>query len=950
MRSRKPPHSSYPIFEGVGDCSGCPLEKKEREEAHPDFGGFVLPEGHPDDSSVLALGEAPGENERLKFRPFIGAAGFQHQKHLRLLRLPRNALILDNVVRCQPPKNWLAGAPWEKEAISHCSRYLHASLRHFNPKVILTLGDISTRTILGSPGAVVGGHAPRRGYIFRASFGDWFGYVVPTIHPSHIIRGKQNLSILAVDDINKALNLASVGRAPWEDYDPEYVTHPNFADCDAFERRAGAALGGDVWLTCDIETEESPKKSEEDYDEIEDAEITRVAFAYRGGYGISIPWEAAFLPYIQAILSLNTPYIVYWSWPFDHPRLISKGMSIPHKILDGMSLWHWYRTALPQSLGSVSANLTDLAEWKSKFESDLPEYSCTDVDAAIRNTYSTRDAMIAENRFDIFLRHEVEITPLLTQMHKKGMLLDQIKQDSLRKWLSQDLKKVDDEVQKVIPDPVKPYLHYKMVPISFRCRECCGKGYTVKTRTRTRRRVVVEKWKEISPCESCGRLGFLGGKIPPPWTHIVNKHSGVFLKSSAEKLWEDGKLRPLWMFRQKFLPTSPKQVAKYLRSRGFKIPLNYKTERETTDIKAILELIRKHPRDPVLPLFLDYRKLKKLIGQYIDGYVPWEDGRIHTTFARKTQNLRYNSVNPNVQNVTKTSQYAQAIREQFIAAPGFVLGEVDHSGAEAQILGFYAKDEEYIEAAKLGVHSILASHCLVESGDWKDPIDLKSWSKDDIHAAAEEIKHAFPLIYKRAKNCVHGSGYGAVAYKLWKEYREAFPTLRFAEEIQDLFFNTIGKKIKIWHRDTLDFVYDNHYLENVYRYRFEFWDIYKTDWSGKILFDKNGNKKLGDQAKDALAYNPSSTEAAYITEAMLEFKNDSFFRSALVWQIHDSLVWELPDDSRLEERLRHIQTVMTRPSPEMDGLSIEVGMEWGKNWGEKSKKNPDGMKTFSLAA
>ncbi len=79
--------------------------------------------------------------------------------------------------------------------------------------------------------------------------------------------------------------------------------------------------------------------------------------------------------------------------------------------------------------------------------------------------------------------------------------------------------------------------------------------------------------------------------------------------------------------------------------------------------KVINDLIRKHPKDPVLPLFLDYRGLKKLIGQYLDGYTPWKDGRIHTTFGRKPANLRYNSVQPNVQNITKTSKYAQKIRQ-----------------------------------------------------------------------------------------------------------------------------------------------------------------------------------------------------------------------------------------------------------------------------------------------
>lgn len=981
MAQVKPPYSSYPLFEGMS-CIGCILEEKERCEPQipgKEFGGFVLPDGDGE-SGVLGLGEAGGKWERIKSLPFVGDAGFQLAKHLRLLGKGRDALTLYNIVNCQPPGNWLAKSPWEDAAIDHCRPYVRKVLEHYSPTVLHTMGDIPTREVLGSYGAIVEGHAPRRGYVFKTRFEGWSGYVVPGIHPSHILRGKQNLTILAINDLSKSFAIAKNGCAPWESYRPEYVLYPTFDDIEDFIARAATRLNDDCWLNADIETEESPKKGEDEYDEIDDAEITRISFAYRKGYAITIPWKEPFLPYIQRIFNLTTPFHVFWNYKFDVPRLEAKGIRVGEatgsKILDAMEMWHWLYTALPKALGSVAANLTDLHEWKSLFDADPEHYSCVDSDAAIWCVYETRDRMQKQNRLDIFMRHWVDLEPVCTDMYKKGMLLDQIKQAELRKLLVSDLKKVDDEIQSVIPDSVKPSKMYKMVPIMFRCRSCAGKGYQKKTRSKMGpcegcdasgylppeqgwdvcpkckgKGKYSHKFHEINHCLDCANLGYVESDIPKPWTHEVNKRAGYFEQCSVEKACEDGRTRQFWVFKSKFLPTSPKQVASYLRSQDYAVPRNYKTEKETTDVKAIEKLMKAHKKDPVLPLFLDYRKIKKMIGQYIDGYVPWEDGRIHTTFGQKPANLRFNSVKPNVQNVIKRGKYAKIYREQFIAKPGHVLAELDHEGAEAVITGYYADDPDYIRIAKLSVHGILASYCLVNSGDWKEPIDVNTWSDSDIHEAVADIKENFEQVYARSKNCAHGSNYGAVPYKLWMEYREAFPTKAFAEEIQDLYFNTIGRKIKQWQRDTWNLVHKQHWLENVYKYRFHFWDIYKTDWAGNIIIDWRTNEpKLGDQAKDALSFNPASTEAAYIKDAMLRIKENDFLRYALVWQIHDSLIFELPDDSKLEERLQRIVKAMTMPAPEMDGLSIAVGIEIGRNWGPKSKKNPIGMKGLKLAA
>ena len=134
----------------------------------------------------------------------------------------------------------------------------------------------------------------------------------------------------------------------------------------------------------------------------------------------------------------------------------------------------------------------------------------------------------------------------------------------------------------------------------------------------------------------------------------------------------------------------------------------------------------------------------------------------------------------------------------------------------------------------------------------------------------------------------------------------------------------------------------------MYDYRFDFWDVLSPNWYGELEIDhRTGYWKLGDQAKDCLAFNPSSTEAGLMKEVILTIV-DEFpdYIQWLVWMIHDSLVWELPDDRKLEERLHNIEEIMARPVDVMDGLSIECGVDVGYNWGKVSKDNPLGMQSY----
>ena len=119
----------------VGACHKCPLADGRTN--------VVFGEGNPQ-ARVLIVGEAPGKNEDLQGRPFVGAAGKLLDELLAVAGLKREDVFIANVLKCRPPGN----RDPRPEEIELCTPYLREQTRTINPEVIVTLGNFSTKFIL----------------------------------------------------------------------------------------------------------------------------------------------------------------------------------------------------------------------------------------------------------------------------------------------------------------------------------------------------------------------------------------------------------------------------------------------------------------------------------------------------------------------------------------------------------------------------------------------------------------------------------------------------------------------------------------------------------------------------------------------------------------------------------------------------------------------------------
>lgn len=161
------------------------LEKLKKEieadKSLPLSTNLVFGEGDPD-CEVLFIGEAPGMNEDLQKRPFVGRAGQLLRKNIREIGWQEHDVYITNIVKRRPPEN---RDPLPEEIESY-KPYLTRQIEIINPKIIVPLGRFSMNYFL--PVAKI---TRDQGKLF----GVGNRFVLPMLHPAAALRGNENMKM-----------------------------------------------------------------------------------------------------------------------------------------------------------------------------------------------------------------------------------------------------------------------------------------------------------------------------------------------------------------------------------------------------------------------------------------------------------------------------------------------------------------------------------------------------------------------------------------------------------------------------------------------------------------------------------------------------------------------------------------------------------------------------------
>lgn len=174
-----------PQIEGLGQlrdktagCKSCSLHKTRTN--------VVFGEGNPH-AKLVFVGEAPGREEDLQGRPFVGKAGALLTRIIEAMKLKREDVYICNVLKCRPPEN---RNPLPSEVVV-CQDHLKKQLKVIKPKVICTLGKFAAFLLLNQDVPISK---------IRGKFSEFEGIkVMPTFHPAYLLRNPSSKRLVWQD-------------------------------------------------------------------------------------------------------------------------------------------------------------------------------------------------------------------------------------------------------------------------------------------------------------------------------------------------------------------------------------------------------------------------------------------------------------------------------------------------------------------------------------------------------------------------------------------------------------------------------------------------------------------------------------------------------------------------------------------------------------------------------
>ncbi|WP_428644343.1 uracil-DNA glycosylase [Roseibium sp.] len=140
---------------------------------------LVFADGNPS-AKLMFVGEAPGRDEDLQGKPFVGRSGQLLDRMLEAIGLDRSAAYIANVVPWRPPGN-RTPTPQETEI---CKPFIKRQVELVNPDVLVFLGAASAKTLLG----VQDGIRKMRGRWMTYPVGGRDVAAIATYHPAYLLR------------------------------------------------------------------------------------------------------------------------------------------------------------------------------------------------------------------------------------------------------------------------------------------------------------------------------------------------------------------------------------------------------------------------------------------------------------------------------------------------------------------------------------------------------------------------------------------------------------------------------------------------------------------------------------------------------------------------------------------------------------------------------------------
>ena len=303
---------------------------------------------------------------------------------------------------------------------------------------------------------------------------------------------------------------------------------------------------------------------------------------------------------------------------------------------------------------------------------------------------------------------------------------------------------------------------------------------------------------------------------------------------------------------------------------------------------------------------LNWRQLSKLKSTYTDAlpnFVNKETGRVHTSFSlAATTTGRLASSEPNIQNIPVRTEEGRKIRAAFIATPGHKLISADYSQIELRVLAHMAHIPQLTKA-------------------FADGIDIHAMTASEMFGVP--VEGMDPMVRRRAKAINFGIIYGISAFGLANQ-------LGIGREEAGAYIKKYFERfpgIKDYMEATKKFAREHGYVATVFGRHCHYPQIASSNPSERAF-----NERAAINAPI------QGTAADIIRRAMIRMEDAleaAKLKAGMLLQVHDELIFEVPDDE-IEATIKVVTRVMVdAPHPAVQlTVPLQVDARAALNWDE----------------
>jgi len=808
----------------------------------------------PQFARIMFIAEGPGEYEDNSGTPFHpeANAGQEYDRLLGTINLDRANVYTTNTVKCRPPAN----RDPNPDEIAACRGWLLLEIATVQPKIIVTVGAISTKNFLGDVNMEAVHGIPFQVTLKET---DQEVVIIPVYHPAAGLRSPEYAQLCAMD-------FANVGAVLRGRLSPAHFRDP-LAGSESYgilttENEVIDAFDHSQMIAVDTET----------LDWKYTPYIVSASTAPGSGY-VMFADNAKVLAVFARLLADPKRTTLIHNCLFDIFVLEKLGI-YPANIHDTMIMSYLLQSE-PQGLKPLAFRywgmvMKDYDDMVAEASADLAtEY----LRSVLEYSWPNPDKILEIKPGGIFhYKQPQNIAKVVARIFKDLEKSKIARSDLWRRWHKLD----PDETGRSVVEAAlgaMPAGNLSMIPqadaVWYACRDADA---TI--------RVHPYLWSRILDTEMVDVFHMDMGIVPMVKDMIANG-----IQPIPEELARLGKYfgRRIEELEAQITALSGGQVinvGSYLQVADLlfnklRLRTEFKHGQMTTNDKTLARLVAQHP---VVPLIRNWRSYSKLKSTYTDKLPKWiaEDGRIHTKIKiTRTATGRLASADPNLMNQPTRSEDGKAIRKAFTARDGCVFVSNDLSQIEMRVLAHESGDARLIHIFRNG----LDIHSMTASGIFKLPVE-----------ELDEMKHRYP-----SKRVGFGVVYGITAAGLQEQLLmmgldPEFWTIRRCQQLIDDWFS-VYPDVEVYMEDLVAFARRHGYVVDLFGRR----RYLATIRSSSRMARAEAARQAGNMPIQSGAAGVFKTGMKNLIPYYRDFQAQGYHCDPII-PIHDDLVFEVSED------------------------------------------------------